>query len=168
MNVKDRYEVVIRRVAYVLKHHDRELQAVEKQIAYERETLEEDLKRIRARALPGAVDYGKDPVQGGSPDPDGKMVAVMDALDHRKEAADRVFKKLTQQREEIEGIRLTILDMEDPNKDVLLALYYPYRTYEQAAAELGIDRSTVARRREIAFKKLTEIVFKNLKKISEK
>lgn len=168
MNYNDKYGEVAQRVAYILKHHDRELQAIEKQLTYERESLVEDLNRIRGRALPGAVDYGKEPVQSGTTDPDGKMVAVMDALDHRKEAAERVFKKLIQQRDEIEGIRLTILDMDDPNKDVLLALYYPYRTYEQAADELGIDRSTVARRREIAFKRLTETVFKNLKKISEK
>jgi DNA-directed RNA polymerase specialized sigma subunit len=157
--MKDQTEKARSWVAYVLKHHDRELRAIEDQITQEHESLQADLKRIRERAEPGAVDYGRDRVQG-SAEPDARLVAIVDAIDRRQQRSDRTIERLERRRAAIEEIHLTIIDMDDPDKDVLLALYYPYRTYAQAAKVLYIDKSTVVRHRERAFNRLVKLVIK--------
>lgn len=157
--MKDTEEKTRSWVAYVLKHHDRELHAIEDQIVQERESLQTDLKRIRERAEPGAVDYGRDRVQG-SAEPDARMVAILSAIEHRQQRSDRTIKKLERRRAAIEDVHLAIIDMDDPDKDVLLTLYYPYRTYAQAAEILFVDKSTVVRHRERAFNRLVELVIK--------
>jgi DNA-directed RNA polymerase specialized sigma subunit len=50
--------------------------------------------------------------------------------------------------------------MDAKSKCVLLTLYYPRRTYEQAAEILEVDVSTVSRQRKTAVEKLTRRIIR--------
>ena len=79
---KDRADQTARRVYDILKNHDQEMSTIEAQIDAERAALEEDLEAIRARAYPRGVRYDTPRVQS-SPDPDGLLVKVADAIQRR-------------------------------------------------------------------------------------
>ena len=127
---KDRADQTARRVYDILKNHDQEMSTIEAQIDAERAALEEDLEAIRARAYPRGVRYDTPRVQS-SPDPDGLLVKVADAIQRR-----------------------TARTMDAKSKIILLTLYYPRRTYAQAAELLDMDVSTVSRQRKTAVDRL--------------
>ena len=153
MEAKEK-DKAIGRVYDILKNHDQELAVIDATIQAEREALEADLDRIRARATPRAVRYDTPRVQS-SPDPDGGLVKIMEAIDRRTDAANRRIAALEERRRQIERVHEAILDMDAKSKIVLLTLYYPRRTYEQAAETLGVDVSTVSRQRKTAVDRLT-------------
>lgn len=62
---------------------------------------------------------------------------------------------LEERQRQIERVHDAVLDMDAKSKIVLLTLYYPRRTYEQAAEALGVDVSTVSRQRKTAVDRLT-------------
>lgn len=153
MEAKEK-DKAIGRVYDILKNHDQELAVIDATIQTEREALEADLDRIRARATPRAVRYDTPRVQS-SPDPDGGLVKIMEAIDRRTDAANRRIAALEERRRQIERVYETVLAMDARSKIVLLTLYYPRRTYEQAAEALGVDVSTVSRQRKTAVDRLT-------------
>lgn len=151
---KDSTEKTTRRVCDILKNHDQELRTIEAQADAERAALEEDLAEIRSRAYPRGVRYDTPRVQS-TPDPDGIMVKVAAAIERRTDRTKRAVDALEERRRQIELVREAILDMDAKSKIVLLTLYYPRRTYEQAAETLGVDVSTVSRQRKTAVDRLT-------------
>ena len=153
MEAKEK-DKAIGRVYDILKNHDQELAVIDATIQTEREALEADLDRIRARATPRAVRYDTPRVQS-SPDPDGGLVKIMEAIDRRTDAANLRIAALEERRRQIERVYETVLAMDAKSKIVLLTLYYPRRTYEQAAEALGVDVSTVSRQRKTAVDRLT-------------
>lgn len=153
MEAKEK-DKAIGRVYDILKNHDQELAVIDATIQTEREALEADLDRIRARATPRAVRYDTPRVQS-SPDPDGGLVKIMEAIDRRTDAANRRIAALEERRRQIERVYETVLAMDAKSKIVLLTLYYPRRTYEQAAEALGVGVSTVSRQRKTAVDRLT-------------
>ena len=150
---KDSAERTTRRVYDILKNHDQESRTIEAQIDAERAALEEDLAEIRSRAYPRGVRYDTPRVQS-SPDPDGIMVKVAAAIERRTDRTKRAIAALEERQRQIDLVHETILDMDAKSKIVLLTLYYPRRTYEQAAETLGVDVSTVSRQRKTAVDKL--------------
>ena len=142
------------RVMDVLRNHDQEARVIESQIAAERAALAEDLKEIMESAFPsGQLSDAGVRVQS-SPDPDARMVNMVTRTEKRRNTADRRIGALERQAQQIEDVLSAILDMDSQSKCVLLALYYPYRSYEEAAEFLQVDRTTVYRQREIALNKL--------------
>lgn len=150
---KDRAERTTRRVYDILKNHDQESRTIEAQIDAERAALEEDLAEIRSRAYPRGVRYDTPRVQS-SPDPDGNMVKVAAAIERRTDRTKRAVAALEEQQRQIDRVHEGVLGMDAKSKIVLLTLYYPRRTYEQAAETLGVDVSTVSRQRKTAVDKL--------------
>lgn len=156
---KDRVERTTRRVYDILKNHDQESRTIEAQIAAERDALEEDLEEIRSRAYPRGVRYDTPRVQS-SPDPDGQMVKMADAIQRRTARTKRAVDALEERQRQIERVHEAVLAMDAKSKIVLLTLYYPRRTYEQAAETLGVDVSTVSRQRKTAVGRLARRIIR--------
>lgn len=142
-----------RRVYDILKNHDQETRTIEAQIEAERVALDEDLAEIRSRAYPRGLRYDTPRVQS-SPDPDGLLVKVADAIKRRSDRTQRAVDALKARQDQIDQVRETVLNMDAKSAAVLLTLYYPRRTYEQAAEILGVDISTVSRQRKTAVDRL--------------
>lgn len=151
---RDSVEKTTGRVYDILKNHDQETRTIEAQIDAECAALEEDLAEIRSRAYPRGVRYDTPRVQS-SPDPDGILVKVAAAIERRTDRTKRAVAALEERQRQIERVHDAVLDMDAKSKIVLLTLYYPRRTYEQAAEALGVDVSTVSRQRKTAVDRLT-------------
>ena len=126
---------------------------IEAQIEAERAALEADLAEIRTRAYPRAVRYDTPRVQS-SPDPDGNMVKIAAAIERRTARTKRAVEALEERQRQIDNVHEIVLAMDAKAKIVLLTMYYPRRTYEQAAEALGMDVSTVSRQRKTAVERL--------------
>lgn len=151
---RDSVEKTTGRVYDILKNHDQESRTIEAQIEAERAALEEDLAEIRSRAYPRGVRYDTPRVQS-SPDPDGLLVEVAAAIERRTDRTKRAVAALEERQRQIDRVHDAVLDMDARSKIVLLTLYYPRRTYGQAAEALGVDVSTVSRQRKTAVDRLT-------------
>lgn len=156
---KDRVERATRRVYDILKNHDQETRTIEAQIDAERAALEEDLEEIRSRAYPRGVRYDTPRVQS-SPDPDGQLVKMADAIQRRTARTKRAIDALEERQRQIDNVHEAVLAMDAKSKIVLLTLYYPRRTYEQAAETLNVDVSTVSRQRKTAVDRLTRRIIR--------
>lgn len=156
---KNRTERTTRRVYDILKNHDQESRTIEAQIEAERAALEEDLEEIRSRAYPRGVRYDTPRVQS-SPDPDGQMVKMAAAIERRTARTKRAIDTLESRQRQIDNVHEAVLDMDAKSKIVLLTLYYPRRTYEQAAETLNVDVSTVSRQRKTAVERLTRRIIR--------
>lgn len=156
---KDRVERATRRVYDILKNHDQETRTIEAQIDAERAALEEDLEEIRSRAYPRGVRYDTPRVQS-SPDPDGQLVKMADAIQRRTTRTKRAIDALEERQRQIDNVHEAVLAMDAKSKIVLLTLYYPRRTYEQAAETLNVDVSTVSRQRKTAVDRLTRRIIR--------
>lgn len=150
---KERTERTTRRVYDILKNHDQEMSTIEAQIDAERAALEKDLEEIRARAYPRGVRYDTPRVQS-SPDPDGLLVKMADAIQRRTARTKRAIDALEERQRQIENVYEAVLTMDAKAKIILLTLYYPRRTYAQAAEILDMDISTVSRQRKTAVERL--------------
>lgn len=156
---KDRVERTTRRVYDILKNHDQETRTIEAQIDAERAALEEDLEEIRSRAYPRGVRYDTPRVQS-SPDPDGQLVKMADAIQRRTARTKRAIDALEERQRQIDNVHEAVLAMDAKSKIVLLTLYYPRRTYEQAAETLNVDVSTVSRQRKTAVDRLARRIIR--------
>lgn len=150
---RDSVEKTTGRVYDILKNHDQESRTIEAQIEAERAALEEDLAEIRSRAYPRGVRYDTPRVQS-SPDPDGLLVKVAAAIERRTDRTKRAVAALEERQRQIDRVHDAVLDMDARSKIVLLTLYYPRRTYAQAAELLDMDVSTVSRQRKTAVDRL--------------
>lgn len=147
-------ERTTRRVYDILKNHDQETRTIEAQIEAERAALEADLAEIRTRAYPPAPFATIRPGVQSSPDPDGNMVKIAAAIERRTARTKRAVEALEERQRQIENVHEIVLAMDAKAKIVLLTMYYPRRTYEQAAEALGMDVSTVSRQRKTAVERL--------------
>ena len=126
---KDRADQTARRVYDILKNHDQEMSTIEAQIDAERAALEEDLEAIRARAYPRGVRYDTPRVQS-SPDPDGLLVKVADAIQRRTARTKRATDALEERQRQIENVHEAILTMDAKSKIILgPEIYPPSREY---------------------------------------
>ena len=68
------------RVMEILRNHDQEARVIEAQIAAEKEALEADLEFILESAYPSSQLSDTDVRVQSSPDPDGRLVRMVDKL----------------------------------------------------------------------------------------
>lgn len=140
------------RVMEILRNHDQEARVIEAQIAAEKEALEADLEFILESAYPSS--QLSDAVVQSSPDPDGRLVRMVDKRDRRRQRANEAIGNLERQLQQITEVQNLVYTLDTRSKCVLLALYYPYRSYDEAAEFLQVERTTVYRQREIALNRL--------------
>lgn len=144
------------RVMGILRNHDQEARVIEAQIAAEKEALEADLEFILESAYPSSQLSDADAgvrVQS-SPDPDERLVRMVDKRDRRRQRANEAIGNLERQLQQITEVQNLVYTLDTRSKCVLLALYYPYRSYDKAAEFLQVERTTVYRQREIALNRL--------------
>lgn len=142
------------RVMDVLRNHDQEARVIESQIAAERAALAEDLKEILESAFPSSQLSDAGVRVQSSPDPDARMVNMVTRTEKRRNTADRRIGALERQLQQITEVQNLVYTLDTRSKCVLLALYYPYRSYDEAAEFLQVERTTVYRQREIALNRL--------------
>lgn len=149
------------RVMDVLRNHDQEERVIESQIAAERAALAEDLKEIMESAFPsGQLSDAGVRVQS-SPDPDARMVNMVTRAEKRRNTAARRIGALERQAQQIEDVLSAILGMDSQSKCVLLALYYPFRSYKEAADFLHMAKATIYRQRKTALDSLFATMYKS-------
>lgn len=143
------------RVMEILRNHDQEARVIEAQIAAEKEALEADLEFILESAAFPSGQFSDAGVRvQSSPDPDGSLVRMVDKREGRRQRANETIEKLEYQLAQIKEVQSLVYTLDTRSKCVLLALYYPYRSYDEAAEFLQIERTTVYRQREIALNRL--------------
>ena len=96
-----------------------------------------------------------------SPDPDARMVNMVTRTEKRRNTADRRIGALERQTQQIEDVLAAILDMDSQSKCVLLALYYPFRSYKEAADFLHMAKATIYRQRKTALDSLFATMYKS-------
>ena len=142
------------RVMEILRNHDQEARVIEAQIAAEKEALEADLEFILESAYPSSQLSDAGVRVQSSPDPDGRLVRMVDKRDRRRQRANEAIGNLERQLQQITEVQNLVYNLDTRSKCVLLALYYPYRSYDEAAEFLQVERTTVYRQREIALNRL--------------
>lgn len=138
----------------ILRNHDQEARVIEAQIAAEKEALEADLEIILESAYPSSQLSDAGVRVQSSPDPDGRLVHMVDKRDRRRQRANEAIGNLEHQLQQITEVQNLVYTLDTRSKCVLLALYYPYRSYDEAAEFLQVERTTVYRQREIALNRL--------------
>jgi DNA-directed RNA polymerase specialized sigma24 family protein len=142
----------------ILDNHDVELDSRHRQIDRLTETLETDLEEIRHRVYPGAVQYDGIRVKTSGGEHDGRMVAVMQALDERREQHKQDVGAILTRMADIRAVYNAVLQLDAISKATLLNLYYPRATSERVAEIMGVDRGTVAVRKRKAIEKLKKVL----------
>ena len=142
MQTKWTYEYIVD----ILENHDVELAALNRQLETLGATLEADLEEIRNRVYPGAIRYDLEKVQSSS-DPDGALVAVVQACDERREQHKRDVQMILSRLRDIRGVYSAIQQLDALGKATLLNLYDPRKTMEQVAELMGVDVRTVQSRK---------------------
>ena len=115
---------------------------------------EADLEFILESAYPSSQLSDAGVRVQSSPDPDGRLVRMVDKRDRRRQRANEAIGNLERQLQQITEVQNLVYTLDTRSKCVLLALYYPYRSYDEAAEFLQVERTTVYRQREIALNRL--------------
>lgn len=143
------------RVMDILRNHDQEARVIEAQIAAEKESLETDLEFILLESSYPSGQFSETGVRvQSSPNPDESLVRMVDKRDRRRQRANETIGNLEHQLQQIKEVQNLVYTLDTRSKCVLLALYYPYRSYDEAAEFLQVERTTVYRQREIALNRL--------------
>lgn len=142
------------RVLDILRNHERESRAVTAQIAAEKEALERDLEDILTSGAYPSSAINPTGVRSSSPDPGANMTRIVERRDLRRAKSKEVIAGLERQLAQIGEVREMVMELDTRSKCVLMALYFPYRTYDEAAEFLSVDRATVYRQRKTALSKL--------------
>ena len=149
------------RVMEILRNHDQEARVIEAQIAAEKEALEADLEFILESAYPSSQLSDAGVRVQSSPDPDARMVNMVTRAEKRRNTAARRIGALERQAQQIEDVLSAILGMDSQSKCVLLALYYPFRSYKEAADFLHMAKATIYRQRKTALDSLFATMYKS-------
>ena len=131
------------RVMEILRNHDQEARVIEAQIAAEKEALEADLEFILESAYPSSQLSDAGVRVQSSPDPDGRLVRMVDKRDRRRQRANEAISNLERQLQQITEVQ-----------NLVYTLDTRYRSYDEAAEFLQVERTTVYRQREIALNRL--------------
>lgn len=142
------------RVMDILRNHSQEMRVIEAQIAAEKESLEADLEEILLQKAYPSTSLNPSGIRSPSLTPDDKLVQIVEKRDRRKQQAESRIADLKKQLAQIEEVKSIIYQLDTRSKCVLLALYYPYRSYNAAAEFLQTERTTIYRQRKIALERL--------------
>lgn len=146
-------EDVRSQVLDILRNHERERRVIEAQIEYEKLVLARDVDEIASGGYP-SMALSADKVTSSKASADGAMVNMVDLISKRKARSEALIDSLSARLRKIDAVQDLVLQMDSRNKTILIALYYPYRTYAEASALLDIDTATLARQRSIALERL--------------
>ena len=95
------------RVMEILRNHNQEARVIEAQIAAEKEALESDLEFILESAYPSSQLSDAGVRVQSSPDPDGRLVRMVDKRDRRRQRANEAIGNLERQLQQTWSIPWT-------------------------------------------------------------
>lgn len=146
-----------RRVIEILKNHAREETLLLQRLANEDIALMNDMDAILSKAYPtsAAPDAGVH-VTTSAVHPDEKLITIVDERSKRTQMSEMRKAPLRHQLQQIYLVEEIVQQLDTNDKCALTALYYPNRTYDEAAKLLGMDRSTLRRHAAIAINRLVQ------------
>jgi DNA-directed RNA polymerase specialized sigma24 family protein len=144
---------VRRRIEDILEHHEQDEKQLVRQLQEERIACEEDVDALRDRLKMHGVDYSLDRVIT-SRGADDALLNVLQAMDERRERCRLKLERIQRSLDVIWHVYEFVLDLEPRYRAVIMALYYPRRSYAAAAEEVGVDVRTISRRRSDAVDQL--------------
>ncbi|MFR6094671.1 MAG: hypothetical protein ACLUIW_04385 [Dysosmobacter welbionis] len=116
----------------ILRNHDQEARVIEAQIAAEKEALEADLEFILESAYPSSQLSDAGVRVQSSPDPDGRLVRMVDKRDRRRQRANEAIGNLERQLQQITEVQNLVYTLDTRSKCVLLALYLPLQVIRRS------------------------------------
>ena len=144
------------RICEILRNHEEKIRVISARIKSENISLKSELNGIYMDAAYPPHSLDTSGVHKTSALSKGFDDAV-DDIQNTKKRTEEFIASLTHQLYQIKEVETMVGKLDTVSKSTLLALYYPHRTYEQAAELLDIDKTTIYRRRKIAIKKLVEM-----------
>ena len=146
-------DAVYGRVLWILNNHELEEALLRDQLERERLSCQDYLERIYGIVGIKAIDYSADRVQASSKD-DSRLATVIAMADERREQYEQIASDLSLDLEVITSVYKLVSYLEGMDRAVLLALYYPKRTYGAAAKMLGYSVQSLTRYRSRAIERL--------------
>lgn len=146
-----------RRVIEILKNHAREETLLLQRLADEDIALTREMDAILSKAYPttASSDAGVH-VSSSAVHPDEKLMSIVDERSKTTERSEMRKAPLRHQLQQIYLVEELVQQLDTNDKCALTALYYPYRTYDDAAKLLGMDRSTLRRHAAVAINRLVQ------------
>lgn len=150
-------DAIRRRVVWILYNHDLQESLLKDQLERSSIALAEDLDRIYGAVGLKGVSYEDTKVLSSIKD-DARIATVIALAEDRREHYDSLQKTIRMELEAIESVYRLVCLADDMDKAVLLALYYPKRTYAEAGRILGYSIRAVTRFRSVAIEHLVDII----------
>lgn len=145
------------RIVWILKNHDTETAILQDQIEMENNSLQEDLDRIYGAVGIKAVEYDNVKVIS-SVKGDSKIASAIAKAEARRIRHERKIEQFQTEMEAIDSVYKLITLQDGMNRAVLLTLYYPYRSYSDAARILGYSIQSIVRFRSQAIDALVDVI----------
>lgn len=136
----------------ILRNHERERRVLEAQIIHEQKAFERDATEIAESGYP--VMTLSDKVTSSKATADAATLHMVELIARRRDRSEALVYTLGKRLELIDAVQDLVLQMDARSRTTLVALYYPYRTYAQASAILGVNTTTLTRQRAIALERL--------------
>ena len=150
-------DAVYGRVVWILNNHELEESLLRDQLERERLALNDDLERIYGIVGIKAIDYSADRVQASVKD-ESRVATVIAMADERRAEYEERAGDIRLELEVIASIYKLVSYLEGMDRAVLLALYYPKRTYGAAAKMLGYSVQSLTRYRSRAIERLVDSI----------
>lgn len=146
-----------RRVIEILKNHAREETLLLQRLAEEDIALTNAMDAILSKAYPtSAAPNAGVHVSTSAVHPDEKLITIIEDRSKMTERSEMRKAPLRHQLQQIYLVEELVQQLDTNDKCALTALYYPYRTYDDAAKLLGMDRSTLRRHAAVAINRLVQ------------
>lgn len=148
--MRDSYKQLV----YILQNHSTEEALLNIQLQEAREQMDRGLERIYTFLGISGIDYDTIKVQVSISSADGKLVNALTACDKIRDSYALKTSRIQQQLNQIQEVYNQILELDQDEKNVLIALYYPRRKIFDAARILHCSKATVYRMRDMAVQDL--------------
>ncbi len=150
-------DAVYGRVVWVLNNHEVEESILKDQIGQEDAALAEDLDRIYGAVGLKGLNYSDTKVLS-SIKQDSKIAAAIAAAEERRHKALERTAGFRIELEAIESIYKLVCSLEGMERAVLLAMYYPRRSYGDVAKMLGYSVRAVSRYRSLGIGHVVDFI----------
>lgn len=146
-----------KRVVWILYNHDLQESLLKDQLERARIGLADDLERIYGAVGLKGVNYSDTKVMSSIKD-EARIATAIALAEERQRHFRELEKSLKMELDAIDSVYKLVCLADDMDKAVLLALYYPRRTYAEAGKILGYSIRAVTRFRSIAIEHIVDII----------
>ena len=150
-------DAIRRRVVWILHNHDLQESLLKDQLERASMALADDLDRIYGAVGLKGVSYEDTKVMSSIKD-ESRIATAVALAEERRKYYDRLAKSIRMELEAIGSVYQLVCLADDMDKAVLLALYYPKRTYVEAGKILGYSVRAITRHRSCAIEHLVDII----------